>query len=137
MRCGHDSSPGCHCGFRSDTRIGQCQGKENRPGRHRANHFWCDRTPGGQPDVNISIAQSIAEGPANVSRIRPASDVQLRPVHVASPVTIKNAEAITDQDVLEAGLQQETGSAEATRTGTTDHNTHCLLRFTHELEGIR
>ena len=136
MRCSHDSSPGCHCGFRSDTRIGQCQGKENRPGRHRANHFWCDRAPGGQPNVNISIAQSIAEGPANVSRIRPASDVQLGPVHVASPVTIKNAEAITDQDMLEAGLQQETGGPNSTGTRAVDHHTNRLFRLAHELERI-
>ncbi len=83
------------------------------------------------------MVQSIVKGPGDVRWIRLASDIQLRPIHVVEPVSIKNTEAIADQDVLKPIIQQKTSRANAARTSTIDYDTHRLFRLADQLEGVQ
>ena len=49
---------------------------------------------------------------------------------------MKDAETITDQNVLETILQQQLGGTDATRASTVDDDTDMLFRLIHKLERV-
>src|SRR6266567_1713849 len=125
--------PGC---FRCNFWIGYGKHKENGAFRHGADHLWGDRVPRREPDDHVSATHGISECPRDVGSVRLTGDVHLRPVHIEEAVTIEDTQAITDQEVLKARVQQEVGDANATWTGAIDDDAHVLWLFVNQLERI-
>src|SRR5579863_5524242 len=52
------------------------------------------------------------------------------------PIALKYAKTITNQNMLEASLQQEMGRANTTRARAVDYDTRRLFPFAHEFQRI-
>src|SRR5258708_269463 len=132
----YNGCPGGSGCFRCNFWIGYGKHKENGAFRHGADHLWGDRVPRREPDDHISATHGISECPCDVSSVRLTGDVHLRPVHIEQAIAIEDTQAITDQEVLKARVQQQVGDANATWTGAIDDDAHVPWLFVNQLERI-
>src|SRR6266699_277006 len=78
----------------------------------------------------------IGQGPRDIGGVGLASDVYVSPVHIVQAVEGEDAQAVADQDVLKARVQQQARDTSATRASAIDDDADGLRVFANQLERV-
>ena len=113
-----DGCTGFFCLIRFDFRDRIGHWEDNRPFRHRLNHFSGDNMRRTDTDEDIRTAERIREGSAEILRICPRSHFSLRRIHFNA--FRENSEAVHHQKVLYAEVQDVFSDRYAGGSGAVD-----------------